>query len=276
MSDVTINTWRDLLFPNDQDARVSLLRIDRTRGQDSTAKTSSLSNPGIVPNQLPSNAYVVPNLPERMSEHLEILLDRHYSVQAATTSFTEGYSESLTPKGVFQSLQRNARNVNFRLNYEPGSSSIGPYLFSLVQIIYQALTESPRLSFDTEVHGPGDHVIGDFTYLIDNRITILVENKSPKVFDRFIGQFMEQGRDGRPISLCSESVATSYEGYKAIFGKVRIVVSDLSVVSLSDSSLPLAWVPCEWCSTPGPLGNRVQWTLLRSCLHPAPADITRR
>jgi len=166
-----------------------------------------------------------------MSEHLAILLDRHYSCKRQRQVSQRGYSESLTPKGVFPSLQRNARNVNFRLNYEPGSSSIGPYLFSLVQIIYQALTESPRLSFDTEVHGPGDHVIGDFTYLIDNRITILVENKSPKVFDRFIGHFMEQGRVRTSYKSMLRVGGTSYEGYKAIFGKVRIVLSPICQLS---------------------------------------------
>jgi len=82
-----------------------------------------------------------------------------------------------------------------------------------------------NLSFSTQVHVPDSNVISNFGYKIDNRIMILGENKSPKVFDKFISQFMEQGRDKHPVSLCPKLVASSYEGYKAIFSKVRIVTS---------------------------------------------------
>jgi len=110
MSDVTINTWKDLL---NQAAGVPLLWIDETTGQGSITKTSTFSPLGFAQHQLPSHAYVVPNLPKRMSEHLDILLAQHYSMQAAMTSFTDGVENSRSNARivawVWQTAQANAR-----------------------------------------------------------------------------------------------------------------------------------------------------------------------
>jgi hypothetical protein len=76
---------------------------------------------------------------------------------------------------------------------------------------------------------------------------------------------MEQMRDGSPVELCVEPVATTYRGYKAILGKVRVAPVRCL---LSDSCLSSAWVPRGRHSPPDRLGNRIQRTPIHDYLHP--------
>jgi len=237
---MSIRTWKDLLLPKDQDTRVFLRRDEK--GRCHTTVNVSLSLTMWNPERLPSSAHLVTDLLTKMYGHLDVLLNQYYSVQAARSSLMLDKDFDVAPNFVFRSLQRQCSGLT--LNYQSRSGSIALSLFSLVEIIYHALTEK-ALMFKSGEYTSCDNVISDFCYQLNDRVMILGENVSPQVFDEFIGQFMVQTRDGRPIGLCTESVATTYQGYEAIFGKVRVVafVSCL----LSESSLPLAWVPCERC-----------------------------
>jgi hypothetical protein len=85
-------------------------------------------------------------------------------------------------------------------------------------------------------------VVPDATYEVNGVVHILVESKYPRAFDCFIGELMQQMRDGSPTQLRVKSAASNYRDYEAILAEVRVVAP---VTHLSDSSLPLAWVSCE-------------------------------
>jgi hypothetical protein len=264
MSNATIQTWRDLLFPDDQDTRISLLRFNNTEGGQ--VQTSTFAPQAGNPGRFPSYAYLFRDFPSRIRHHLGVIINQHYSYRVAGTSFINHRGRNVTPAGVLERLQDLCDRCLFRNQYDQGSVIIARHLSDVVSDIFKALTESePR--FDTEIHSSSHGVISDFGYLLGNRIKILGEKKSPNVFNNTIGAFMQQLGNGNesPVAICS-STLTPYHGYQAIFGKVRAVTSISRLPS--ESSLPLAWIPCERRSAPRPLASRVQRTQLCHCLHP--------
>ena len=265
MSNATIQTWRDLLFPNDQDTCISLLRFDNTEG--GKVQTSTFAPQAGNPEQFPSYAYLFRDFPSRIRHHLDVIINQYYSNRVGGTSFINHRGRNVTPAGVLERLQDRCDRCLFRYHYEQGSVIIALHLSDVVSDIFKALTESEP-TFDTEIHSSCHGVISDFGYLLGNSIKILVENKSPNVFNNTIGAFMQQlgnGNESSPVAICS-STLTPYHGYQAIFGKVRAVTSISHLPS--ESSLPLAWIPCERRSAPRPLASRVQRTQLYYCLHP--------
>jgi len=92
------------------------------------------------------------------------------------------------------------------------------YLSGMVNGVFKALTER-EAAFKREIYSSCHGVVSDFAYLLDDRIKILGEIKSPKVFNDAIGAFMQQISNKSPVALCTELELTPYSGYKAIFGK---------------------------------------------------------
>jgi len=86
------------------------------------------------------------------------------------------------------------------------------HLFSLVRIIYQALTEKALL-FKSEVRGPRKNVISDLGYQIDDKITTLGENKSPNVFNTLIGQFMERRTSYKSMPRVGGTLLRGLQGH---------------------------------------------------------------
>ena len=239
MSNATIQTWRDLLLPNDQDTRISLRQFDNTEGGQ--VQTSTFAPQAGNPGRFPSHAYLFEEFPSRIWHHLGVITNQHYSDRVAGTSFINHRGRNVTPAGVLERLQDLCDYCFFEYRYEQGSVIIARHLSDVVNDIFKALTGSePR--FKTEIHSSCHGVISDFSYLLDNRITILGENKSPNVFNNTIGAFMQQLGNESPVAICS-STLTPYHGYPAIFGKVRAVTSISRLPS--ESSLQLAWIPCE-------------------------------
>ncbi|KAI0272858.1 hypothetical protein BGY98DRAFT_150141 [Russula aff. rugulosa BPL654] len=107
MSGAPIHTWRDLLLPNEQDTHVIL---EVTEGHN-TAKTSSFSLPAWDPERLPPSAHLFENLPSRMHEHLRVIIDQHFSDQAARTSFTNRRGRSVTPNDVIEAYETVATSA---------------------------------------------------------------------------------------------------------------------------------------------------------------------
>ena len=64
----------------------------------------------------------------------------------------------------------------------------------MVKVIFEALTGTVA-TFQGEKRASCNTVITDFSYLLNGRITILGENKSPKAFEELIGTFMRQIQD---------------------------------------------------------------------------------
>ena len=73
-----------------------------------------------------------------------------------------------------------------------------------------------RCGNPSDFHPPtsSSQVVTDFSYQAGDELHIIGVAKSPKVFDHFIGELMEQMRDGSPARLDVESVPTAYDGYK--------------------------------------------------------------
>ena len=262
MSGAPIHTWKDLLLPNEQDTHVIHHYV--TEGQE-TSKTSSFSLLEWDPERLPSAAHLFEDLPSRMREHLSAIIDEHYPTEAARTTFTYSWGYSVTPDFVLGSLRAHCTCSTFDLSHEPETRFIAESLSLDVKLIYEALTGN-MLHIRGQEHTSNSSVITSCGFRIDGGLKILWENKLSSAFDRFIGELMEQMRDRSAVELCIEPVATTYHGYKAILGKVRVFAPVRH--QLSDSCLSPAWVPCKRHSAPDPLGNRIQRSPLYYQLHP--------
>jgi hypothetical protein len=254
MSGAPIHTWRDLLLPNEQNTHVIL---EVTEGHN-TAKTSSFSLPAWDPERLPPSAHLFKNLPSRMHEHLRVIIDQHFSDQAARTSFTNRRGRSVTPNNVIEDLRdRCDFGGTFNLSYEGRTGAIAESLACLVKVVHAALTGN-FLDVQPQERSSNGAVITDHVFQFDDGIKILRADKSSRAFDRFIGELMEQMRDRSAVELCNESVATTYRGYKAILGKVRVCLSDITY--LSHVYLQLAYHA-------GDTQPRVRWAIIFSGLH---------
>jgi hypothetical protein len=232
MASAPIYTWKDLLLPNEQDTRVLLYGV--TEGQI-TAMTSSFSLTAWDPERLPRSAHLFEDLPSRMQEHLRVIIDQHFSDQAARTGFTDRGGFSVTPNCVVRLLRRQC--AIWTWSYEAAPRAITIYLSHSVKVIYEALT-GKWLDVQLQEHTSNSSVITDHIFRFDDGIKILWGDKSPRTFDRFIGELMVQMRDRSTVELCIEPEATTYRGYKAILEKVRVCPCQTSsMIYLSHSSL---------------------------------------
>jgi hypothetical protein len=229
-----MSTLRDLLIPNHQDTRCFLRQrrqVDETEGQ-TIANTSSFTPQLWKPERLPSSAHLCEGLPSKMFEHLGTILDQYYADQVARTSFTNYRGRNITPNDCIELLRDHCARQELQFNYEGGSNALSQHLSDLVYDIYYVLT-GQELHYRTEQPTPFSQVVSDFSYRVGSRVHILGGVESPKSFNHFIGELMEQMGDGSAAPLCFESVPTTYSGYKAILGKVRVVSSASRLVSES-------------------------------------------
>jgi hypothetical protein len=264
-----ISTWRDLLLPAGKDTHIRISQVDE--GEEGTTNTSALSLQLWNRNRLPPSASLIEDLPYKMQEHLSFLIDQFCSDQAVRTSFTDSRGYTITADHVFGTLRRHCSDIIFRVNRDPDSGLISRSLSCLVVDIYEALVQD-RPQFRDREHSSDNAVITDHRYQLDGRIKILWEDKSPKVFDKFVEELKGQMlTNGSPIDLCTESKPTMYEGYKAVLAKVR---APFPVLHKSESSPPLACVPCRRRAASGPLGNHIQWTSLHHHLYSANNNTT--
>jgi len=212
-----IHTWRDLLLPDGQDTRVFLPHVD-DKGAEYPARTSTFALQEWIPNRLPTSAHLVKDLPSGMQSHLRDVLAQHYANQVVGTGFMDDVGFSVTPHGALTQLRAKAHRIDFWLNYKSGV--IAESLSDLVANIHYALTGN-WLQFQDQVHAKHKAVITDHVYQLDDRVKILWENKSPKVFDAFIERLVEQMRIHQStLNLCASIQGTKYQGYEAILGKV--------------------------------------------------------
>ena len=141
MSDVPIRTWKDFLFPNGINTRISLLRVDNTAGL--TTSTSVFSPAEWELSRLPSHLHLVEGLLSRMHDDLNRILEEHYAIQAGRTSVMVRFSRRrLTPDNLLETLREDFARLNFRINYESDAEAMAGYVFRLVANIHYALTET--------------------------------------------------------------------------------------------------------------------------------------
>jgi hypothetical protein len=167
-----------------------------------------------------------------MLGHLRVILEQSYPEQLARTGFANTWGRNVTPNDVLETLQEQCARRAFQFNYEGGSKAISQCLADMVYDIYHVLT-GQELEYRAEQCTSFSQVASDFSYRVGNGLHILGEDKSPKVFNHFIGELMGQMRDGSSAPLCFESIPTTYNGYKAILGKVHAVASVSRLLSES-------------------------------------------
>jgi hypothetical protein len=229
-----MSTLRDLLIPNHQDTRCFLRRVDETEGP-TTAYTSSFTPQLWKPERLPPSAHLCEDLPSKMLEHLGAILDQSYADQVARTRFTNCRGRNFTPNDCIELLRDHCARQELQFDCEGGSNSFSQHLSDLVYDIYHVLT-GQELQYRADQPSPFSQVVSYFSYQVDSGVHILGGVESPKVFNRFIGELIDQMGDGSPAPLCFESAPSTYGGYKAILGKVRVVSSVVSCLSHDISS----------------------------------------
>jgi hypothetical protein len=84
------------------------------------------------------------------------------------------------------------------------------------------------LGIEHQLRTQNTAVITDHACSLGGEIKILLEDMSPKAFDKFIGDSMkeiESNESGTIVNLCNELKPTTvtYDGYKAILAKVRVL-----------------------------------------------------
>jgi hypothetical protein len=126
-----------------------------------------------------------------MEEHLHHLLDDHpdYAKRAARTRCTNDGIR--TPNGVWEHLRQSYRSSAFPLYYEKAKYS--NFVSEAVQDIYCAIT-GKSLEVDEQKRATRGTVIADTVFELNNEIKILWEDKAPKVFDKIIGDFIDEAR----------------------------------------------------------------------------------
>jgi len=124
-----------------------------------------------------------------MEDHLRHLLDDHYAKQAARTRFTKDGIR--TPNGVWENLRQSYRRSPFPLYYE--KAKYGIFVANAVHDIFCALT-GKGLALDEQKRATHGTVIADSVFELNHEIKILWEDKAPKVFDKIIGDFIDEAR----------------------------------------------------------------------------------
>ena len=227
MPGTPVLTLKDLLLPNEEhDTHIIFQRV---REGEVPAETSSFSLLAWDPERLPRSAQLFKDLPSRMHEHLRLIIDQHFSDQAARSSFTNYVGYSVAPNEIVQHLRSRCTLFTFNLSHEVDPRTISDCISYPVAVVYEALTGN-RLDVELQEHSCYSSVITDHVFRLRDGIKILWAEKSSRAFDRFIGELMEQLKDSSPVELCNEPVATTYHGYKAILAKVRVYPCQISPI----------------------------------------------
>ncbi|KAI0249879.1 hypothetical protein BJV78DRAFT_633542 [Lactifluus subvellereus] len=138
-----------------------------------------------------------------------------------------GYRCRLTPDLVLGILRADCAHRNFRVNYEGDAGVIAGYVFHLVEDVHYALTGKIS-EFTHQEHTDRSVVVTDHVCKLDGGIKILWEDKSPRVFDAFVGELMNKIREhGSGIIPYPELSPTAYRGYQAILAKLSYHSSDV-------------------------------------------------
>jgi hypothetical protein len=233
MSGTTSPTFRDFFCPgNDHDTRVILSDVIEGPIATSAATTSSfaLGKSRWDPKRLPALAHLFEDLPSKMLQNLRAIIDQHYPDQSASPNFTDHRGRIFTPDGIKLDIEARLAPLTLNLSYEPGVSMITEVLRYSVQVLYAVLT-GDSLEVNGQSRTRNNAVRTDHLFSLGDRSGILWEDKSPKAFDKFIGELMEKMRDGSTV-LCRETKPTVYKGYKAICGKVRVCPCQTSHIQL--------------------------------------------
>lgn len=227
MPGTPVLTLKDLLLPNEEhDTHIILQRV--TEGQI-PAVTSSFSLLAWDPERLPRSAQLFKDLPSKIHEHLGLIIDQHFSDQAARSSFTNHIGYSVTPNRIVQELRSHCTHFTFNFSHEVNPRVISQFISYQVAVVYEALTGN-KLDVQVQERSRYSSVITDHVFRLGDGIKILSAEKSSRAFDRFIGELMEQLKDGSSIELCSKPVATTYHGYEAILAKVRVCPCQISPI----------------------------------------------
>jgi hypothetical protein len=136
MSTISIQTWRDLLIPN-QSPVIGLSSIGRRSDGRQRSNTSAFAPQVWDPTRLPSVIRLLHGLPSMMHGHLNQLLDTHLSSEAAGTQFTT-FDETFTPRNELARL-RTRCNPKLEFNYESGVGVIADCVSEMVRHVYYAL-----------------------------------------------------------------------------------------------------------------------------------------
>ena len=163
-----------------------------------------------------------------MRDHLHQILDAHFSSEAAGTQFT-AFGEAFTPRNELAQLRIRCRR-NLPFNYESGAGVLAEHVAQLVNQIYYALTGT-NLDFIVQERTAHSEVVTDRVYRLQDRIKVLWEDKAPAVFDEFIGELQERLTAQELLTgLWPEPSSVTFDGYKAILGKVCAIISISSMV----------------------------------------------
>jgi hypothetical protein len=225
-------TWNDLLFPDVQStSHIPLLYLSKRElahsSESCSAQTSSFSPLEWDPDRLPSCVHLARNLPLDMYQDLRRIVTKHYPNQAAGSQCRE-FGDDLTADICFKYFRRDCRGNSLDINHKAAVADFSTSLHRLVRTIFGALT-GDMMVFLHKVAMDRRAVITDHAYILGGRIAVICEDKSPTVFDHFLGQLMEllEGSHSQAagLDLFPETLSTTYEGYRAILGKVCISAS---------------------------------------------------
>jgi hypothetical protein len=220
----TFTTWNDLLFPSGQDASIKMSRFNDIAGPV-PAKNSTLCFLEWNPNRLPSRVHLAQGLTSKMHRDLRRIIDENCPASANSGQFTDDYhTNGVTPDHLWSSLQWTCTGIVVGVNNERSVEAIAMDVPPMAHKIYRALTGETLLT-DLEVE-TDDGLLIDQASIMEDEVKILWENKSPKVFDNFIRDLMDEIRGSeKGIEPYHHHAPTRYSGYQAILCKVCTVSS---------------------------------------------------
>jgi hypothetical protein len=160
-----------------------------------------------------------------MDQDLRCIVTEHYHNQVVGSQCRQFDDSTITADFAFQTFQSHCQGNNLHLNHEAAIHDFSTSLYRMVRVIFGALTGNP-VAFQHQVAMDHHAVITDHAYKLGGMITIICEDNSPTVFDRFLGQLMEllesSDSQAKGLDLFPQTLGTTYEGYHAILGKVCI------------------------------------------------------
>jgi len=168
-------SWNAILFPDQQTARIVPQLVDETIGT-SHAATSTFHPNHLDITKLPVRVRLLPELPGRMDDHLRLIVNDHYTEQAAATELLNGNAR-WTPTHYLEQLQSHCALTRIYYSTESQVRTVATWVASMARNIYRGLTgtENTTLGFDTEIPNADRTVRTDVVYLLDN---------SPKYYGR--------------------------------------------------------------------------------------------
>jgi hypothetical protein len=198
-----------------------------------------------------------------MHEDWNRILEEHHAIQAGGTLAIRSPLDTWLS---FVHFTMGLWKPWFPHNYESDAKAIASHVSQLDRNLHYALTEKIP-EFRNQEYMDHTVVVTNHVYKLDDTIKTLWEDKSPKVFDAFVGQLTNEIRAHESeIIPFPELSPTTYDGYQAILGNVRVVASVSSL--LSELSLRLAFLSFQGHSAFGPVGSRLQRTPVHHYLHP--------